>query len=550
MKKNPREILVTSALPYANGPIHLGHLVEYIQTDIWVRFQRMQGNTCWYICGDDAHGTPIMLTAEQQGISPETLITKVHAEHSQDLKAFLIGFDNFHTTHSDENRLFSEIIYQKALEQGDITTHEIEQAFDPVKNMFLPDRYVKGGCPRCGALNQYGDNCEVCGATYSPTELINPISVISGATPIKKSSIHYFFNLPRYTDFLKEWVRDGHLQDQMANKLDEWFKQGLKAWDISRDEPYFGFAIPGTTDKYFYVWLDAPIGYMASFKNLCTQNSEIKFEDYWQSDTKTELYHFVGKDILYFHALFWPAVLKSTGFRLPTGIFAHGFLTINGQKMSKSRGTFIKASDYLQILDPEYLRYYIAAKLTNRLDDIDLNLDDFMQRINADLVGKVVNIASRSAGFIHKFFDGRLAETIMLPSLYDEFVAAGKPISALYEAREFGKVIRMVMDLADKANQFIDEYKPWSLSKDPEKLDQVQLICSLGLNLFRLIVLYLKPILPEQAKKTEAFLKTELRYFTQTDPLLDHVIAPFQPLLQRITKEQITALTERAAHPK
>ncbi len=542
MKKNMRQILVTSALPYANGSIHLGHLVEYIQTDIWARFQRMQGHTCWYICGNDAHGTPIMLSAERQGISPEALITKIHAEQYQDCQDFLIAFDNFYTTHSEENRVLSELIYQKVVEQGDIKTERIEQAFDATKNMFLPDRYVKGQCPRCGALDQYGDNCEVCGATYSPTELKNPISVVSGTTPIQKTSTHYFFDLPRYTTFLQEWVREGHLQDQMANKLDEWFNEGLKPWDISRDEPYFGFAIPGTVGKYFYVWLDAPIGYMASFKNFCTRNSEINFDDYWQPDSTAELYHFVGKDILYFHALFWPALLKSSGFRLPTAVFAHGFLTINGQKMSKSRGTFINARHYLNHLDPEYLRYYIAAKSTNRLDDIDLNLDDFMQRINADLIGKVVNIASRSAGFIHKFFAGRLASTLLLPSLYEEFVKAEKQVSRLYEAREFSKVVRLIMELADKANQFIDEYKPWALSKDATKLHQVQLVCSLSLNLFRLIMLYLKPILPKQAQKTEDFLNTKLSYFNETDPLLDHVINPFQPLLERITKEQITAL--------
>lgn len=541
-KNNTRQILVTSALPYANGSIHLGHILEYIQTDIWVRFQRMQSNICWYICGNDAHGTPIMLSAERQGISPETLIAKIHTEQYQDIKDFLIAFDNFYTTHSKENQQLSEFIYQKAVEQGDIATSTIEQAFDAAKNMFLPDRYVKGECPRCGAKDQYGDNCEACGATYSPTELVNPVSVVSGTVPIQKSSVHYFFDLPRYTAFLQAWARDGHLQVEMANKLDEWFAQGLKPWDISRDEPYFGFPIPGTPGKYFYVWLDAPIGYMASFKNFCDQNPTINFDDYWQKNSETELYHFVGKDILYFHALFWPALLKSAGFRLPTAIFSHGFLTINGQKMSKSRGTFINARDYLQHLDPEYLRYYIAAKSTSRLDDIDLNLDDFMQRINADLVGKVVNIASRSAGFIHKFFAGRLASTLMLPALYQEFVDAGKQIIHLYEMREFGKAVRMIMELADKANQFVDEYKPWTLSKDITQKDKVQLVCTLSLNLFRLIMLYLKPILPDQAKKTEAFLNTKLNYFDQTEPLLDHLIEPFQPLLARITKEQILAL--------
>jgi methionyl-tRNA synthetase len=538
---NKRKILVTSALPYANGPVHLGHLMECIQTDIWVRFQRLQGHTCWYICGDDVHGTPIMLAAEKQNISPEALIEKIHAEHATDFKDFLIAFDNFPTTHSEENRLFSESIYQKAKLQGDIDTRTIEQAFDAVKELFLPDRYVKGNCPKCGAIDQYGDNCEVCGATYSPGELINPISVLSGTTPLQKSSLHYFFNLPRYTTFLQAWLRAGHLQEQVVNKMDEWFEMGLQAWDISRDAPYFGFKIPDTTDKYFYVWLDAPIGYIASFKNFCDQHTNIDFDEYWHLESKTELYHFVGKDILYFHTLFWPALLKSAEFRLPTNIFVHGFLTVDGQKMSKSRGTFIKARDYLNHLDPEYLRYYIAAKSTHRVDDIDLNLEDFMQRINADLVGKVVNIASRSAGFINKFFDNRLSATLILPALYAEFVDARTRIIPLYENREFGKAIRVIMELADKANQFVDEYKPWILAKDLSQLDKLQQVCSLALNLFRLIMLYLKPILPNLAAKTETFLKTELT-FDKTEPLLNHVIEPFQPLLQRITKEQIAAL--------
>jgi methionyl-tRNA synthetase len=542
MSHSPRQILVTSALPYANGSLHLGHLVETIQTDIWVRFQRMQGNTCWYICGIDAHGTPIMLTAEREGISPETLIKNAHAEQAQDFKDFLIQFDNFYTTHSEESRILSELVYARIVAQGDVTNREIEQAFDPIKNMFLPDRYVKGECPSCSAPDQYGDSCEVCGATYSPIELKHPISAISGATPIQKTSLHYFFNLPRYTEFLKEWVRAGHLQAQMANKLEEWFAQGLKEWDISRDMPYFGFTIPGTTDKCFYVWLDAPIGYMASFKNFCTQHPEINFDDYWSLGTKTELYHFVGKDILYFHALFWPALLKSADFRLPTGVFAHGFLTVDGQKMSKSRGTFIKARDYLNHLDPEYLRYYIAAKSTSRLDDIDLNLGDFMQRVNADVVGKIVNIASRTAGFIHQFFEGRLASVLIMPALYDEFVQAGSQVTALYERREFGKVIRLIVELADKANRFIDEHKPWVLAKDPEQLVQLHGICSLALNLFHLIMLYLKPVLPAVSEKVASFLNVELKNFSDTKPLLDHSIAVFSPLLQRITNDQILAL--------
>lgn len=538
---NHRKILVTSGLPYANGPLHLGHLMECIQTDIWVRFQRLQGHTCWYICGDDVHGTPIMLAAEKQKISPEALIEKIHAEHGTDFKDFFIAFDNFPTTHSEENRLFAELIYQKAKLQGDINTRTIEQAFDAVKELFLPDRYVKGTCPKCGALDQYGDNCEVCGATYSPGELINPISVLSGTTPLQKSSLHYFFNLPRYSTFLQTWLKAGHLQEEVVNKMDEWFEMGLKEWDISRDAPYFGFKIPDTVDKYFYVWLDAPIGYIASFRNFCDQRTDIDFDEYWHLESETELYHFVGKDILYFHALFWPALLKSAEFRLPTNIFVHGFLTVDGKKMSKSRGTFINARDYLDHLDPEYLRYYIAAKSTHRVDDIDLNLEDFMQRINADLVGKVVNIASRSAGFINKFFDNRLSSVVILPALYDEFIDARTHIIPLYENREFGKAIRVIMELADKANQFVDEYKPWVLAKDPAQLDKLQQVCSLALNLFRLIMLYLKPILPNVAAKSEAFLKTELT-FDAVEPLLNHRIEPFQPLLQRITETQIAAL--------
>jgi methionyl-tRNA synthetase len=541
MTHKVRKILVTSALPYANGSVHLGHLVEAIQTDIWTRFQRLQGNTCWYICGDDAHGTPIMLSAQKQKISPEALVAKIHEEHYQDFTDFQIAFDNFYTTHSEENRKFSEYIYEQAKQKGDITTRTIEQAFDPVENLFLPDRYVKGECPKCGAADQYGDNCEVCGSTYSPLDLKNPVSAISRATPIRKSSEHYFFDLPHYSEFLKGWVQSESVQDQITNKLNEWLHSNLQPWDISRDSPYFGFKIPGTTDKYFYVWLDAPIGYMASFQNFCQKNTTVNFNEYWNIDSETELYHFVGKDILYFHALFWPAVLKSSGFRLPTAVFVHGFLTIDGQKMSKSRGTFINARDYLKHLDPAYLRYYIAAKSTNRLEDIDLNLNDFMQRINADLIGKVINIASRSANFLSKHFENRLSSTIFLPALHKEFLDASKPIRQLYENREFSKAVRAIMDLADKANQFVDEYKPWVLAKEVEQFDKLQQICSLSLNLFRLIMLYLKPILPCVAQKTEAFLNTELN-FSNMDALTDHVINPFQPLLQRITKEQIDAL--------
>ncbi|HEB83182.1 MAG TPA: methionine--tRNA ligase [Gammaproteobacteria bacterium] len=537
-----RNILVTSALPYANGPIHLGHLVEYIQTDIWARFQRLRGNTCYYVCADDAHGTPIMLRARADGISPEELIAAVKKEHEADFGDFLIGFDNYYSTHSEENRAFASSIYLKLRDAGHIKTKTIKQAYDPEAEMFLPDRFIKGTCPKCGAEDQYGDNCEVCGATYDPTELKNPVSAVSGATPIEKDSEQYFFKLSDFTDMLKAWLKEGHVQTEVANKLEEWFEEGLQDWDISRNAPYWGFEIPDAPGKYFYVWMDAPMGYMASFKNLCDREG-INFDDYWAADSKNELYHFIGKDIARFHVLFWPAVLDGAGYRKPTGVFCHGFLTVNGQKMSKSRGTFIKARTYLEHLNPEYLRYYYTAKLSAGVDDIDLNLEDFMQRVNSDLVGKVVNIASRCAGFISKKFGGQLSAELPEPALYNDMVAAGEQIAQHFEDREYNKAVREIMAQADRANVYIDENKPWVLIKEEGREAEVQQICTQGLNMFRVLMTWLKPILPATAEKSEAFLNTELAWAGIEQPLCDHAINKFKPLLTRIEKEQIDAMT-------
>jgi len=508
MPDTQRKILVTSALPYANGPIHIGHLVEYIQTDIWVRFQKQRGHSCHYICADDAHGTPIMLRAQQEGITPEQLISDTWTQHNADFAGFNVGFDNFYSTHSDETREYAELIYNRLNERGHIHSKTITQAYDPVKQMFLPDRFIKGECPKCGAADQYGDNCEVCSATYSPTDLINPVSAVSGEKPIEKDSEHYFFKLTDFEAMLKEWTRSGHLQDQVANKLSEWFETGLQDWDISRDAPYFGFEIPNAPGKYFYVWLDAPVGYMGSFKNLCDR-SELDFDDYWAKDSSAELYHFIGKDIMYFHALFWPAMLTGAGFRTPTAIFAHGFLTVNGEKMSKSRGTFIKARTYLDHLNPEYLRYYFAAKLSNRVEDIDLNFEDFCQRVNTDLVNKVVNIASRCSGFISKRFDGKLADACSEPALFADFISASDEIADLYETREYSKAMRAISALADKANQYIDEKQPWVLAKQEGSDAELHAACSVGINLFYLIAAYLKPVVPEMVAKAEAFLNID-----------------------------------------
>lgn len=537
-----RKMLVTSALPYANGHLHLGHLVEHIQTDIWVRTHKMLGIQCISVCGDDAHGTPIMLKAEQLGITPEALTDAIKLSHEQDFKAFAIHYDCYHSTHSVENQRMAEMIYERLLAGGNIVKKTIRQAFDPVKHMFLPDRYVKGTCPKCGALDQYGDNCEVCGATYAPTELLNPLSAISGATPVEKDSEHYFFDLPRYEALLKEWTRKGHLQDEVANKLDEWFEAGLKQWDISRDAPYFGFRIPGTTDKYFYVWLDAPIGYMASFRKYCDEQG-LDFAEYWDKDSHTELYHFVGKDIVYFHALFWPALLAASGHRMPTAVYTHGFLTVDGQKMSKSRGTFIEARKYLDHLHPEYLRYYFAAKLNGRVDDLDLNFEDFTNRVNADLVGKVVNIASRCAGFITKRFDSQLSPALREPQLYAEILSARESLIEAYVSRDYARAIRQIMDCADKVNQYIDANKPWVLAKDESQLPQVQAICTMGINLFRLLITYLKPVLPMMSEASERFLNCPpLTWACLDNPIVDTNINAFEPLMLRVEKEKIEAL--------
>jgi len=540
-----RTILVTTALPYANGALHLGHLVEHIQADIWVRFQKLCGHHCIFVCGDDAHGTPIMLSAQKQGVSPEQLIEAIHIERLADFNDFFIEFDNYHTTHSPENHELVTTIYERLYNRGDIKTETIEQAYDAEAAMFLPDRFVKGECPRCSAADQYGDNCEVCGATYSPLDLENPVSVISNTTPTRKKSEHFFFCLKNYEAQLKEWIEAGHLQSQVANKLMEWFKAGLQNWDISRDAPYFGFEIPNAPNKYFYVWLDAPVGYMASFKNLCAKRSDLNFDEFWQPNSNTELYHFVGKDIIYFHALFWPALLMSAGFRTPTSINAHGFLTINGLKMSKSRNTFITARDYLQQLNPEYLRYYYAAKLNGQVEDIDLNFVDFTQRINSDLVGKVVNIASRCANFINKYFSNRLSKELDKPDLYHEFVNSGEMIAAHYNACQFNRAVKEIMALADKVNQYIDFEKPWALAKQQNDNLKIQAVCSMGLNLFYLLIVYLQPILPKTAKSSADFLNIpELSWNNRSAPLLDHIINPFKPLLQRIEAEKIKSLIE------
>ncbi len=540
-----RKILVTSALPYANGSIHLGHLVEYIQTDIWVRFQKSQGNQCIYVCADDAHGTPIMLRAQSEGITPEQLIATTKVEHKQDFDDFFVSFDNFHTTHSDENRYFAELIYNRLNDAGHIATKTISQAYDPEKEMFLPDRFIIGNCPKCDAADQYGDNCEACGATYSPTELKNAKSAVSGATPIEKDSLHYFFKLDDFQPMLEKWIGEGHLQEEISHKLQEWFKDGLQQWDISRDAPYFGFKIPNTQDKYFYVWLDAPIGYMASFKNLCDKTENLEFDDYWSKDSTAELYHFIGKDIVNFHGLFWPAMLKGADFRTPNAIWAHGFLTVDGQKMSKSRGTFIKANTYLKHLHPEFLRYYFAAKLNNSVTDLDLNLDDFRQRVNSDLVGKVVNIASRCAGFINKRFDNTLYTSLDKPELFDEVSNANEQIALHYENREFSKAIREIMKLADLANQYIDENKPWQLIKQDGMEEKAHAVCTMGLNLFKQLMIYLAPVLPDIAQKVDVFLNTQTQLWSNIDkPLLNHQINKFKPLITRVEEDKVNAMVE------
>ena len=558
-----RTILVTSALPYANGPIHIGHLVEYIQTDIWVRFQRGRGHRCIYVCADDGHGTPIMLKAEQEGMTPEALIEKIGVEHRADFRDFLISFDNYHTTHSPENRACAELIYARLKEAGHIVRKDVAQAYDPVKGMFLPDRFVKGTCPSCGAADQYGDNCEVCGATYSPADLDDAVSVLSGEKPELRISEHYFVRLADFEPVMRRWLAgDGAdagapasgqapVQAEIANKLDEWFDAGLQDWDISRDAPYFGFEIPGVPGKYFYVWLDAPIGYMGSFRHLCARRGDLDFDAWWGADSKAELYQFVGKDIAYFHTLFWPAMLHGAGFRMPTGVFVHGFLTVNGHKMSKRTGTFVKARTYLDHLDPEYLRYYFACKLSSGIDDIDLSFDDFRRRVDADLVGKVVNIASRCAGFIGRHFGGRLSARLAEPDLYREAAGASGRIAAHYEAREFGKAMREIMVIADRANRYIDERKPWVLVKDDATRHQVHDVCTVGINLFRVLMTFLAPVLPRTAERAASFLRCgALGWDDVAAPLLDHEIDRFSPLLTRVERNGIEAMVADSMEPE
>ncbi|MEJ3667090.1 methionine--tRNA ligase [Stutzerimonas stutzeri] len=540
-----RQILVTSALPYANGSIHLGHMLEYIQTDMWVRFQKLRGNQCIYVCADDAHGSAIMLRAEKEGITPEQLIANVQAEHSADFADFLVNFDNFHSTHSPENRELAELIYTRLRDAGHIATRSVTQYFDPEKGMFLADRFIKGTCPRCAAEDQYGDNCEKCGATYEPTELKDPRSAISGATPVLKDSKHFFFKLPDFEAMLKEWTRGGALQESVANKIAEWLDGGLQEWDISRDAPYFGFEIPGEPGKYFYVWLDAPIGYMASFQNLCKRRPELSFDAFWSKESSAELYHFIGKDIINFHTLFWPAMLEGAGFRKPTAVNVHGYLTVNGQKMSKSRGTFIKARTYLDHLNPEYLRYYYASKLGRGVDDLDLNLDDFVQKVNSDLVGKVVNIASRCAGFIHKGNDGVMVEANPESELWAAFQAAAPSIADAYEARDFARAMREIMALADRANAWIADKAPWALNKVEDKQAEVQEICALGVNLFRQLVIFLKPVLPNLAAAAEQFLNVApLSWDDHATLLANHKLNAFTPLMTRIEPAKIDAMIE------
>ena len=547
-----RKILVTAALPYASGQIHLGNLLEMVQTDIWVRYQRLSGAECTFVCATDAHGTPTMLKAREEGVSPEELAESCRVAHLHDFEGFGIEFDNYYTTHSPENRALVERIYTRLVERGFIRTRTIQQAYDEQAGMFLPDRYLRGECPSCGAEDQYGDSCVACGATYSPSELVNPRSILSGRAPVTRESEHKFFKLGEFESLLKTWMRASNLDRGARNKLAEWFKEGLKDWDITRDEPYFGFEVPGEKGKYFYVWLDAPVGYMASFRNLCGlgEEGEQRFERHFGAESDTELYHFIGKDILYFHALFWPAVLLGAGMRTPSGVFVHGFLTVNGQKMSKSRGTFITAAEYLAAeLDPEYLRYYYAAKLGPGLDDIDLQLEDFAARINSDLVGKLVNIASRCASFIERSFDGNLGPRLHDPALYEEFAAQRDRIGELYESRAYGKAMRSIMALADRSNVWINEHKPWELAKDPARRDELQAVATQGINLFRVLMTYITPVLPSMASKAAEFLRSELLWQEVDQPLLGAGIGKFKPLAGRVAIKTLKALVEANRGP-
>lgn len=542
-----RRILVTSALPYANGSLHLGHTLEHVQTDIWVRFQRLRGHECHYVCADDTHGTPIMLKAQAEGITPEELIARVNIEHRRDLDDMLIGIDNFGSTHSQSTREISERMYLQLREADFIDRKPVRQAYDDSAKMFLPDRYVKGLCPVCATADQYGDSCENCGSTYTPADLIDPVSVVSGTPPVWRESEHYFFRLSRFESSLAAYIKAGSLQPSVARKLDEWFAQGLKDWDISRDAPYFGFEIPDAPGKYFYVWFDAPIGYLGSFAQLCARTG-LKYEEFFAKDSSAELYHFIGKDILYFHTLFWPAVLEGAQMRRPTGVNAHGFLSVNGQKMSKSRGTFITTRRYLEHFKAEYLRYYFATKLNSGIDDLDFSLDEFTARLNSDIVGKLVNIASRCAGFITKNADGVLAGNLAEPALYAEFVAAGESIANHYEARDTAAAMREVMALADRANQYIDARKPWQLAKQPDSAAEVQSVCTMGLNLFRVLMIYLEPVLPQMAESAQRFFKDNAWTWSSTAaPLLSTTILPYDPLATRLDRKAVERLIDLPA---
>lgn len=543
MSTSKRRILVTAALPYANGDIHIGHMVEYLQTDIWCRYQRLVGNDCIYLCADDAHGTPIMLRARKEGITPQELIDTMQKRHEADFAGFGVAFDEYHTTHSEENKQQAQKIYLALRDGGHIHTKTIEQAYDPEAQMFLPDRFIRGTCPRCKEPDQYGDSCENCGATYASSELLDAVSVVSGKAPITKESEHYFFKLGDFQEMLETWIREGHVQPEVHNKLKEWLEGGLRDWDISRDAPYWGFEIPDTVDKFFYVWLDAPVGYMATTHKYCERTGQ-KFEDYWGKDSTAEVHHFLGKDIAYFHTLFWPAMLSGAGYRTPTAVYCHGFLTVNGKKMSKSRGTFIAARTYLDHLDPEHLRYYIAAKLSNGLDDIDLNLEDFEQRINSDLVGKLVNIASRCAGILGKRFESKLSSELPSPELYEEFAAEADAIAAFYEGREFSKAIRKIMALADKANQYIADEAPWKLAKEEATLEKAQAVCTQGVNLYRMLITYLSPVVPRLYEDSVALMGSPLTWESARTPLLGVSIAAFSPLTQRVDKDKVAAMVE------
>ncbi len=547
MPEKPRKILVTSALPYVNGHPHMGHMVEYIQTDIWVRFQKLRGHGCIYVCASDAHGTPIMLQARKLGVSPEELTETNSKEFVSVFEAFGVDFDNYHTTHSPENEALTTEMYEALRASGDIYTKTIEQFYDEKEGMFLADRFIRGTCPRCNSQDQRGDACEVCGATYAPEDMIEPVSVLSGSTPVKRESEHYFFRLSDYEERLRNWMSEATLDKNVVAKLEEWFEAGLQDWDISRDAPYFGFRIPGTEDKYFYVWLDAPVGYPASFRNLCDRREDLDFDEYWRPGHDTELYHFIGKDIMYFHTLFWPAVLQGSGFRTPTSVYAHGFLTINGQKMSKSRGTFIKGRTYLDNLDPSYLRYYYAAKLGPTIEDIDLSLEDFIARVNSDLVGKLVNIASRCAGFINKRFDGVLAGELPEAGLFAEVAASSDRIAEHYEKREYSKAMRQVMALADMANRYIDDKKPWVMARDDGQLGEVQHVCTQGLNMFRSLMIYLQPVIPAVAEGAREFLgEDHWSWDSAATPLLGKKINKFKPLLQRVDPGAVDAMIEQS----